>query len=31
MDIDLPFPVVLGGILQAVSGVVYYKLMKNNE
>ena len=31
MDIDLPFPVILGGILQAVSGVVYYKLMKNDK
>lgn len=31
MDIDLPFPVILGGILQAASGVVYYKLMKKKE
>ncbi len=31
MDIDLPFPVVLGGILQAASGLVYYKLMKKKE
>lgn len=31
MDIDLPFPVVLGGILQAASGVVYYKLMRKKD
>ncbi len=28
MDIYLPFPIVLGGAIQAFSGVLYYKLMK---
>ncbi len=28
MDIDLPFPEILGGILQAASGVLYYRLMR---
>lgn len=28
MDIDLPFPLILGGTIQAFSGYLYYKLMK---
>lgn len=28
MDISLPFPLLLGGAIQAFSGVLYYKLMK---
>lgn len=28
MDIDLPFPLILGGIIQSFSGLIYYKLMK---
>lgn len=28
MDIDLPFPLILGGIVQAFSGYLYYKLLR---
>lgn len=28
MDVSLPFPLLLGGAIQAFSGVLYYKLMK---
>lgn len=28
MDISLPFPLILGGLVQASSGALYYKLMK---
>lgn len=28
MDIDLPFPLILGGIVQSVSGYVYYRLLR---
>lgn len=28
MDISLPFPLILGGAIQAFSGFLYYKLMK---
>ncbi len=31
MDISLPFPEVLGGILQAASGVLYYRLMRKKN
>lgn len=31
MDISLPFPEVLGGILQAASGVLYYRLMRKKD
>ncbi len=28
MDFYLPFPIILGGAIQAISGIIYYKLMK---
>ena len=31
MDVSLPLPLVAGGILQSVSGVVYYKLLKHKN
>lgn len=31
MDVYLPFPVILGGFLQAASGVVYYRLMRKKK
>jgi hypothetical protein len=31
MDVSLPLPLLTGGILQSISGVVYYKLLKRGN
>ncbi|MGC8533738.1 MAG: MFS transporter [Candidatus Parvarchaeum sp.] len=31
MDVSLPFPVLLGGILQSIGGFVYFKVLSSNK
>ena len=31
MDVSLPFPVLLGGVLQSVGGIIYFKVLSFNK